>query len=334
MTARKKGNKWQADFLFRGERVRKAFSSQQTAERYERDAKDCEKKLALPLPDPVPYENGWTLKSFVDEFFDSIWSGVKRKDYAREQIDHVISLIGPEQPLGGISSTVILGMENKLRKAGRKESTINRKRSAISKVLQFASDYEYITKKPHAFSKETGGRERILEVEEEERLFNYMKHIGVLESYYLAMFLLYSGCRLGEALSLQWREVKPDFSYVTFLKSKTKTGKTRQVPLAVKAQEPLQWAFKNNLERPFRISEDTFRGHWNLARSHMGATDDPEFIPHMLRHTCCTRLVTGGVDLILAGKWLGHTNHATTLRYAHLVPNTLEKGLEVLNKYS
>ena len=66
----------------------------------------------------------------------------------------------------------------------------------------------------------------------------------------------------------------------------------------------------------------------------MKLEDDPQFVVHMLRHTCASRLVQRGVPLAVVQKWMGHSNIQTTLRYAHLAPESLMVGKEALEQVS
>jgi integrase len=47
---------------------------------------------------------------------------------------------------------------------------------------------------------------------------------------------------------------------------------------------------------------------------------------HDLRHTYASHLVSGGVGLPVIGRLLGHTQSATTLRYAHLADDPLREA--------
>ncbi|WLR94079.1 tyrosine-type recombinase/integrase [Shinella zoogloeoides] len=56
----------------------------------------------------------------------------------------------------------------------------------------------------------------------------------------------------------------------------------------------------------------------------------PDVTPHTLRHTCCTRLVLGGVDVKRVMEWMGHTAIVTTMRYMQIKPTSLEEIVHVL----
>lgn len=82
--ARQRGPVWQADILYDKQRQRKSFPTQQEAEAWEEAVRKAEVN-GLPLPDPSQTQKA-TLRDSVDQYFESIWPYVKRKDYAREQI--------------------------------------------------------------------------------------------------------------------------------------------------------------------------------------------------------------------------------------------------------
>ena len=71
-----------------------------------------------------------------------------------------------------------------------------------------------------------------------------------------------------------------------------------------------------------------------ILRAHLGHSNDREFIPHMLRHTCASRLVSRGVPLPKVMQWMGHKCIQTTLRYSHLVPNDLDEAAAILEHWS
>jgi integrase len=155
--------------------------------------------------------------------------------------------------------------------------------------------------------------------------------MGLQNSLAVFNFLLYTGCRKGELHQLTHSSVKD--GWITFHWTITKTSKTRSIRLVGPAAEAWKHIAREGegLEFPFEvIPKDTFRGHWDRLKIHLGYKDDPGFVPHMLRHTCATRLVKKGVPLPQVMKWMGHNNIQTTMRYSHLAPEDLDLAAKAL----
>ena len=47
-----------------------------------------------------------------------------------------------------------------------------------------------------------------------------------------------------------------------------------------------------------------FRAIWNEAKAEVGLGADDQVVPHILRHTCASRLVRGGIDIRRVQIWL------------------------------
>ena len=62
----------------------------------------------------------------------------------------------------------------------------------------------------------------------------------------------------------------------------------------------------------------------------MGLADDGAVVPHVLRHTCASRLVQGGIDIRRVQMWLGHQTLQMTMRYVHLATHDLDSCLAVI----
>jgi integrase len=175
--------------------------------------------------------------------------------------------------------------------------------------------------------KERAGRIRFLEYDEEDRLFSA---IGMKDDHYrdLCIFLVDTGARLGEGIGLRWNDIHE--GRATFWI--TKSGKSRTVPLTTRALEAVQ-AQRGRADGPFSdIDQQRFRSVWNSAKGQVGLANDPDVVPHVLRHTCASRLVRRGADIRRVQMWLGHQTLQMTMRYAHLASHDLDVCLPLLER--
>ena len=143
-------------------------------------------------------------------------------------------------------------------------------------------------------------------------------------------FLIDSGARVGEALALKHGDVVN--SRATFWI--TKSGKSRTVPLTERAQGVIE-KYRHAPGGPFAtVKYQRFLYHWHHAKKQCGLGDDKQVVPHILRHTCASRLVQAGIDLRRVQTFLGHQNIQMTLRYAHLATNDLDQCVAALDTFN
>lgn len=142
--------------------------------------------------------------------------------------------------------------------------------------------------------------------------------------------LLFTGARLGEILSLRWDAV--DFERQALFLEDSKTGRkivTLNAPaMAVLAGLP---RVEGN---PFVIVGAKEKQHladlkkpWAAVLEHAGLTG---VRIHDLRHTFASYGAAASMGLPVIGKLLGHTQAATTARYAHLADDPLRRASEAI----
>lgn len=246
------------------------------------------------------------VRSFLGEL-DEIFLGARFSAFTDEMLDRLIGA---------------------LRERGNSNATINRKMAALSKLLRKAYRMGDIHSLPEfRRQKEKAGRIRFLEPEEEHRLFRAINDRSE-DAWRLSVFLVDTGCRLGEALGLCWGDIHGD--RVSFWL--TKSGRSRTVPLTARALDVL--AVSDRRERgPFTmLTQAHYRAIWNDAKQEVGLGTDDQVVPHILRHTCASRLVRGGIDIRRVQMWLGHQTLQMTMRYAHLATNDLDPCVKVLER--
>ncbi|WP_319497784.1 site-specific integrase [uncultured Cohaesibacter sp.] len=174
------------------------------------------------------------------------------------------------------------------------------------------------------------GRIRYLTKEEENRLFHYVRILNE-DEWRLAVFLIDTGARVGEALGLEYGDINRRNRTVTFWE--TKNNSSRTVPLTQRAFDVLLQDISTG-EKPFgMINRWTFRDHWYKARELAGLGNDKNIVPHILRHTCCSRLAIEGTDFRRIQMWMGHKSPSVTQRYAHLAPQYLNECARVLDGF-
>lgn len=131
-------------------------------------------------------------------------------------------------------------------------------------------------------------------------------------------FLLLTGWRRNEALSLKWSDVDLERGAATL--ADTKTGRSYRAigAPACELLASLPRLADNPYVFPSRITGQHLtevRRTWTSVR-HEAKLDDVRL--HDLRHNLASWSVAGGHSLYLTGKLLGHARAETTQRYAHL----------------
>ncbi|CZT34640.1 tyrosine-type recombinase/integrase [Rhizobium sp. 9140] len=270
-----------------------------------------------------------TLVTLLDRYGDTLWEGGKHKANVVAFIHDLYDMM-PEKEFSGFSQDMLDRLVNALRKRGNSNATINRKMSALSKLLRKAHKIGDIHVLPDfTRQKERAGRVRFLEHDEEVRLFAAIAARNELYQR-LCIFLVDSGARLGEALGLRWNDLQG--SMATFWI--TKSGRSRSVPLTTRARKAIGHATARGLGPFSGIDQQQFRTVWKAAKQDAGFLDDPDLVPHVLRHTCASRLVRGGIDIRRVQMWLGHQTLQMTMRYAHLASHDLDLCVPVLERAS
>lgn len=144
--------------------------------------------------------------------------------------------------------------------------------------------------------------------------------------------LLFTGCRLSEAVSLRWDWIDLSAGSIRLPDSKTgaKTIYLGGTALDVLAKLPRQSEYVlpaiKNPEEP--LSGATLDHAWRRIRDKANLQG---FRLHDLRHTFASWAVNSGESLPITGALLGHREMQTTQRYAHLSQSPLKKAADGIN---
>ena len=143
----------------------------------------------------------------------------------------------------------------------------------------------------------------------------------------LITFLIYTGCRKGEALNLKWDDVDLQNNVIGIKGTKTKYN--RYSPIHSQLKDLLIGIEKKDgCDYVFNINGKKIG---NFRKSFMTACRNAGFKDmhiHDLRHVFASKMVKDGISLYITGELLGHRTTQMTKRYSHLVPETLRKAVE------
>ena len=258
-----------------------------------------------------------------------------------KRAEKVIEMLGKGMLVTEVNDTHIGNLVDTLEDRGFAPATINRYLSSISKMLRFANKRQsiyHLDRVPHIeWQKEDNGRERYLEPMEEKEIIRLLTEWNMVDYLEFYLFLIDTGMRLGEALSIKKLMVhNNNGNYVVNLPATvTKNGEPRGIPLTERAKS-IVVKLLNNAERNDLVFKHlkywTCENTWRRLRKAMNLVDDKEFVIHCLRHTCATRLAQSGkVELHMIGQMLGNKSWKMIKRYSHLIPNNLMGAVSVLN---
>lgn len=320
-------------------RLRESYKTKQEAEVAELEALTRLKLTGSPLkPSGRPLEaspsperkvdKGKTLKDAFDITWRLRWKDSKSASTFNYHVTSIFRSIKRDTPLSEINPLMVLEVIEEWEDEGNNGSTVNRKVSALSTMLTVAAEQGWC-----AFPKlprRTEGKHRVrwVDEDEEQTILSWCRKLELHDLHDLVIVAIDTGFRRSELLGLVSRDLVNGQLHLH--PGQTKSDKGRAVPVTQRVAEVIKR--RAGGRRIFEMSTETLRSHWKALRKAMRLEEDPQFVFHCLRHTCASRLVQNGVPLAVVQAWMGHATIVTTMRYAHLSPDSLVVGREALEK--
>ncbi len=176
-------------------------------------------------------------------------------------------------------------------------------------------------------------RERFLSAEELERLGRVLTEAEAegaepLSAIAAIRLLILTGCRVQEILGLRWEQVDFERRQIHFEESKTGQKAVAFGAAALELLSDLPRHEGNPHVIPGKKEGAHFVGMpkvWQRIRTRAGLED---VRLHDLRHSFASVGAGAGLSLPIIGKLLGHTQAATTQRYAHLAADPVREAAD------
>lgn len=210
----------------------------------------------------------------------------------------------------------------------------NRLLALLSKLYNLAIDWGYCRENPVKGIKRytEKKRDRWLNKAELKKLLEALEDYPHNTSANFVRMLLLTGARKGETLCLKWDQLDLEKGFWLKEATTTKGKKPQYKPLSQPARELLKTIKSTNqgiyvfpgkgegthLKEPKRF--------WGSLKKRLNLKD---VTLHDLRHTYASHLASQGVSLAIIGQLLGHSQIATTQRYAHLAYEALQDATDL-----
>jgi len=236
-----------------------------------------------------------------------------------------------------------------------KANTVNRRLASLATLMKWAKESGKIEHDPtgnvHAVpqtnpgpryldKKEQYALQRAIEKDMQLARMRYPKRwVSRQRDAAMVVFLLHTGLRLSEALTLQLGDVQLAERKGQVLVRQGKGGRVRTVPLNVQARKAMQeWLAVrpgNGSHVWVQVEGEPSDGLSNRSVQRVlvriGQDAGLEHLtPHVLRHTFAKNLVDSGVGLEKVAALLGHSNLNTTRIYITPNQKDLEQAVERL----
>jgi integrase len=331
---RRRGNSYQVDVTCKGKRL---TATCKTLEGARRKRAELQHKLYSDegsLEALKKRGKSWNLAEAVEYTSRVAWaksvSGKKMTKIALEAVD----FFGKRRPLHSITTQAIDQWVFELEARRLSDASINHRIAALSKIMNVALDRGGLDARPKMPRKrQYQTRFRIVSVKEEITMVAHLRQFGFDAQADAVEVLADTGMRVGELLKLREKDIDTSSNMIHIWQTKTQAPRT--VLMTKRVWNRIRARFSGHpTRRIFPLTHYDLYKAWERGKAKMALDEDRFFTLNSLRHTCASRIVQRGFNLLVLQAWMGHKSYRSTLRYAHLAPENLDQAQSALESFS
>lgn len=324
-----------------------------TSEAARDEAIDLRKYIRKGIDPLEEKEKIWTAPTVSDLETDYLdrWAKIHKRESSQKKDEDLLDRwIIPKLGRLRVEAVTYQDIERLHRTMKHVPYSANRVLALLHKMFALAVKWNWCEKNPVTGVKRypEEKRERYLSGDELQRLVqaltNYPKYTNTAgeekteprkeQSSNIIRLLLLTGARRGETISAKWDQFNLETGVWTKPSSHTKQNKTHRVPLSAPALTLLReikekehnsdYVFPGNTNDTHQTEvKNAWTSICKLAKIH-------GLRVHDLRHSYAAHLASAGLSLPIIGALLGHSQPATTARYAHLLDEPLREATELV----
>lgn len=271
------------------------------------------------------YLDGWVNDS--NNHRDRMPNTVLQRQYSAKKIKEYCQ----NMPIGRLTTEDLQTCLDGMKRDGLSCTSINKSRELIRMV--WASAVKAHKVDPEIVTDLKGVRmkhpEKIIpDADTAKKIKEYCRG-KVCQGYRLAEFLLYTGCRVGEARMVTWEDVSEDFIVIRNIKDHGPDKSTRRVPISDSLRCLLRRMGNLDSGPLFKV-RDARKPLESISR-HLRLDGEQKLTHHKLRHLFITRAVEAGADMQTIARWVGHKDLTMiTQIYYHLRDEHSKNEMEKL----
>ena len=290
-----------------------------------------------PIPEPMAMTlaNGPTVAELAAVYLEEV-VGVRLKPASAKSYrgvieKHILPALG-RKPALSVDHAAVIALHHGL---GKMPAAANRAVEMLFRIYRAAEERELIPEGSNPCRQIAMNRqrrhERFLTDEEFRRLGRVLDEAersgdGIMYAAMAVRLLLLTGCRKSEILNLRWDRVDLEAREMRLADNKTGPRTVQLSPAAAEVLARVPRVDGNTHVIPGTGRDNSMTNlqrHWVRIRKRAGL-DDMRL--HDCRHSFASRALALGESLPMIGRLLGHSQVATTARYAHLARDSVHEA--------